>query len=732
MIGTTMEPRNLAAILFLASLAIAPDVRAATLAEEIDAFLNVIAVSGREQPAADFIASRLAGLRFTRDALGDIVLPVGSGEPRRLMACALGEPGLIVSGIQEDGYLRVVPDAAGPLGALWTQSFEGQTVVIGGAQGWRPGAVALPSVHLAQGTRAPREQPFSTEDLYIDAGAENASEVAAMGIRLMDPVALLRRPSKLAGGLVAAPGAAQKGACAALADAARRYSTAPGSGTVVFAWTVSDNLNRAGLQHVVREQRVDGPFQEVLLLGSGFGWEAAEGKPPVPKSLPAPGTGPIGAGNLPGSLTGLTAAPHLEPGGGFAGTIDWGAARVGYLGLPARYPGTPVETIASGDVQALSDALIQALGGRGAAVAGPPLPPPPPIVETAAGHEEAARLLAALVARYGVSGAEAPVREEVLHSLPAWAKPETDKAGNVTVTIGNGGPEGDSLLFVAHQDEVGFRVEEVLADGRLRLQKRGGLLAAVWEAQAALVHGDRGPVAAVFEPREDWWTATKAPLASAPTVYLGVSSAREAAALGIHAGSTVTMPKRMFRLGSHRVLARSFDDRVGATALLLALRRLDPAKLHRRVIFAWSVGEEVGLDGSTALAARLQGLTEVHAIDTFVSADSPVESKRFADARLGRGAVLRAMDNGYLAPRGLIDRFLDLAKRSGIPLQVGFTGGATDGMPFLPDGPAMLPFSWPGRYSHSPIEVADLRDLESLVNLIVATATEPLSPAPSR
>src|ERR1700710_1279616 len=199
MIGTTMEPRNLAAILFLVSLAVAPGARAATLAEEVDAFLNVIAVSGREQPAADFIASRLAGLpaglSVQRDTLGDIMLRVGAGEPRRLVVCALGEPGLIVSGIQEDGYLRVVPDAGGPLGTLWTQSFEGQTVVIGGAQGWRPGAVALPSVHLAQGTRAPREQPFSTEDLYIDAGAESPAEVAAMGIRLMDPVALIRRPS---------------------------------------------------------------------------------------------------------------------------------------------------------------------------------------------------------------------------------------------------------------------------------------------------------------------------------------------------------------------------------------------------------------------------------------------------------------------------------------------------------------------------------------------------------
>jgi putative aminopeptidase FrvX len=36
----------------------------------------------------------------------------------------------------------------------------------------------------------------------------------------------------------------------------------------------------------------------------------------------------------------------------------------------------------------------------------------------------------------------------------------------------------------------------------------------------------------------------------------------------------------------------------------------------------------------------------------------------------------------------------------------------------------MLPFSWPGRYSHSPIEVADLRDVESLVRLVLVAATE--------
>jgi len=65
-----------------------------------------------------------------------------------------------------------------------------------------------------------------------------------------------------------------------------------------------------------------------------------------------------------------------------------------------------------------------------------------------------------------------------------------------------------------------------------------------------------------------------------------------------------------------------------------------------------------------------------------------------------------------------------LAGRTGIPVQYGFTGGASDGVAFLPNGIEMIPFSWPGRYSLSPVEVSDFRDVESLVKLIVSAVTD--------
>lgn len=683
---------------------------AVTLEDEALAFLQVPAVVGREEPAAEFLQQRLAGLPVSRDALGNVVVTLGSGSPRRLIACPMGEPGYVVTRIHDNGYLRLMPASGVPMGALWDQSHQGQTVVIGGSRGWVAGAVALPSVHLMQGRSRAPEKPVAADDFWVDVGAESAAEVTEMGIRLLDAVALVRRPVRLGNGLVAAPSARLKGACIAAAEAARRVHASTGTGTTVFAWTALDLLNRKGLEHLVLRT---GPFDEALLVSPGFGWKL-ENDNFTFEPLPRPGSGLLGAGDLPKDLR-TQQAPHLDPAGIADSQPAWGKARVGHLGLAALYPGTPVEAISLAEVKRLADAFA----GDRAASNLPPLPPPPSFVE-ATGHEEEAELLGTLIARYGVSGAEGPVREEIVKHLPAWATPETDAKGNLLVTVGQG---DEHVLFVAHMDEVGFRVKEILADGRLSLEPRGGLLVPAWEAHAALVHGDRGAVPGVFEPREGWVKAETYRAETPLTAYVGAASAKEAEALGIRAGqTTVTMPKRMFRIGRHRALARGFDDRNGCTAQILALRRIDPAKLGRRVTFAWVVEEEVGLVGSADLAKRFPDLDRVHPVDTFVSSDSPIETGRLGWAPLGKGPVLRAMDNLNQTPRALIDRFLDLAERNGIPIQYGMTGGSSDGLAFAANGPEMLPFSWPGRYSHSPVEISDLRDVESLVRLIFAAA----------
>ena len=333
---------------------------------------------------------------------------------------------------------------------------------------------------------------------------------------------------------------------------------------------------------------------------------------------------------------------------------------------------------------------------------------------------EAQAVLSQLVESYGVSGMESPVRATVQRLLPSWVKSETDTAGNMWIRVGQGdGP----VVIVAHLDEIGFRVDTINPDGTLGLRTRGGFILSLFEGQPALIHTDGGAdIPGIFLPRDTGVTRrTPPPL----RVSVGATTRAGAESLGVKLGQTVTMPKQYVRLAGTRATGRSFDDRMGCAALILALRRLDRSKLKHPVIFLFSTREEIGLEGAEAAARQLGTTTRrVHAIDTFVSADSPLELENFAVAPIGKGAVARALDNSSITPPAYVDSLAAIARARGIALQIGTTNGGNDGSTFTRYGVVDVPMGWPLRYSHSPAEVVDLKDLVSLADLVRAVAED--------
>lgn len=75
------------------------------------------------------------------------------------------------------------------------------------------------------------------------------------------------------------------------------------------------------------------------------------------------------------------------------------------------------------------------------------------------------------------------------------------------------------------------------------------------------------------------------------------------------------------------------------------------------------------------------------------------------------------MDSAQLVAAGV-----RIARAASIPLQVGTTQGGVDGGAIVPWGAPNIGLSWPGRYSHGPAEVLDLRDVAALARLIRAVA----------
>ena len=478
-------------------------------------------------------------------------------------------------------------------------------------------------------------------------------------------------------------------------------------GTVVVAWTVLELINSKGIEAVINKY---GEFDEIYRFNRFLDYDQVNNnKLVVNSALLNRNTNNLGT---------------VKPTTSFrmpASTVEYTKQAVYEYGLPSLYPETPVELVAISDVENLIEHWLTIFGiekKQGKL----PLVDRKDNLQAYTNFQKEHVLISSLIDQYGVSADENNVRELILSKLPTWAKPTVDSKGNINLTFGQG---DEHIVFVAHMDETGYVVDSIKDNGTLILQERGGMLPWLWEAQPALIHVKGNPINGVFEPRADYKTALKR-LSSEPlSVYAGFSSKSEAMAAGIKEGSTtVTMPKKMIRLSENRATARGFDDRVGCAALLMNLSDLNPNLLSKKVTFIWSVEEEKGLVGSSFAAKNLSNATAVYPIDTYVSSDDVYSDETFANCPLGNGAVIRVLESINFISRENLKTVQSLASKNKIKVQYGMTIGGTDGQAFLGYGIPSIPLSWPGRYSHSPVEVMDYRDLNNLVSLIKALFKE--------
>ena len=674
------------------------------LIRQVTAYSGTSAVTGREEQAAEYIRALLPNADIQTDELGNLILTIGSGYPKKLITAPLDEPGYVISRIQDDGYLKLNPIGFGHTGNLYHQFLQGHEVTISTAERPVTGVSTVRSTHH-EGLRITRESskpPFTWHEAFIDVGESSMDGVAQKNIRLLDPVTLNKKVSVINNNLIAAPSIKSKAAAIALAMVANSIREKDIKGTVVIAWTTLELINGKGLEAVINTH---GPFDEIHRFNRFLESEKMSQNTLL--------TNGVALNNEKDYLDVKPAVSFTSR----AAMINYDNLKVFEIGLPGLYENTPVEMIAVSDVENLADHWLRAVNGKKEFTTLPEVKTEmhTPSYTT---YNDENKVVSELIARYGVSSEEGQVREYILNQMPDWAKPQVDSAGNIILSFGRG---TDHIVFVAHMDETGYVVNSITDDGKLILGNRGGMLQWLWEAQPALVHVSKNPIQGVFEPRTDYKTTENRTLPSSLTVFAGFASRKEAEAAGIEVGrTTVTMPKKMIRLSENRAAARGFDDRVGCAALLMSLDKINPEQLQQRITFVWSTAEETGLLGSSFAARQLKDAKTVFPVDTFVSSDDPFTDEGFADCPLGNGAVIRVLESINFVSRKNLNAVRELGNHNGIKTQYGMTAGGTDGQAFLGYGIPSIPLSWPGRYSHSPVEVMDYRDMSNLVKLIDA------------
>jgi putative aminopeptidase FrvX len=227
---------------------------------------ETIAVSGYEQELTAAIRQELKAFGPHTDEIGNIWVTFGTGAPQRLIATAIDEPGYVVSGITEEGYLRVqrLPQAP-PNGVFDSLNFAQPVVVLTRSGKHVDGVFAGLSVHL-QPRRLNPPKMNDVEELYVDVGAKGAQEARAVGVDMLDPIALARTdyprgmavPFSIGRGTgQAGPATAEKVEFRTLLALVQRIKESHAPGTTTIAFVTQQWLGGRGLNRLLTEIHPD-------------------------------------------------------------------------------------------------------------------------------------------------------------------------------------------------------------------------------------------------------------------------------------------------------------------------------------------------------------------------------------------------------------------------------------------------------------------------------------------
>jgi len=328
------------------------------------------------------------------------------------------------------------------------------------------------------------------------------------------------------------------------------------------------------------------------------------------------------------------------------------------------------------------------------------------------------KLLEKLSNAIGVSGNEDEIRQIVIDQVKPYVDEyKIDALGNV-LAIKHATTTGAArLMFAAHMDEVGFMLVQEEGEGLFSFEPVGGLDERQLAAKPVQVGKDH--VAGVIGSKPIHLTTPEERGRSIPRESLRIDVS-PANAGKVKVGDFATFATR-FQQSGDSLFGKAIDDRIGV-ATLLELARLNPGR--QEVLFAFTVQEEIGLRGARVAAYDFQP-DMAFVIDSTPAFDLPLpdedaENTQY-NCRLGAGPAIYLSDAGTISDPRLVQFLVRLAEGHAIPFQFRQPGGGgTDAgaIHTTREGVPSVSISIPGRYAHSPVLHAKVKDWQNTLDLL--------------
>jgi endoglucanase len=344
------------------------------------------------------------------------------------------------------------------------------------------------------------------------------------------------------------------------------------------------------------------------------------------------------------------------------------------------------------------------------------------------------------------SGFEQDIVKKIYNEVePIADKVEIDYFGNLYAYL-TGVSESFRIMLPAHSDSVGMIVSHIEDNGDVRFDNIGAVPPNLVYAQRVIIATSAGEKIGVVGSKPGHLAyntpmATSIPPMDALFIDVGAASKKEAETIGIAPGQQVTFDRELKWLGDEStglVTGRSLDDKVGCLVAIETLKKLkaQDEKPPCTMIFVTAVQEEIGLRGARQAGERIKpdiciGIDATISQAGMGSGIAPMPATAFSEAAnaLRKGPGLSVSDQSFRTGLGLMGHprlihFLeDVAEKYKVPYQIegsmpNITSDAA-AVQYAGAGVPSITVKIPSRYTHGPIEVVSLNDIQATIDLLV-------------
>ena len=331
-----------------------------------------------------------------------------------------------------------------------------------------------------------------------------------------------------------------------------------------------------------------------------------------------------------------------------------------------------------------------------------------------------------------LSGYEQKMARYMKETFESLGYPVTiDVFGNCIAKVEGKNPNAPTVMVFGHMDQLGFMVRFIEEDGFLRLERVGGIPEKVLPAlevqiqnlKGEMINGVIGVKSHHATPAEEKYVVDKY---TSLFVDIGASSREEVEQMGIVVGSPVVYAPKFRKLSGSIVSGTSMDNRIACSILLELAHLFKDDRPECTVYLVGTVQEEYNLRGAM-IAARTVKPKMAVALDIALEGGTP-DMKGKSSVIMGKGPVIslynfhgRGTLNGTIPHPAMVRLFEETAESLNINLQRSANiGSLTDMAYFQLEGTGVLgvDIGVPCRYTHTPVETCDLRDLEAASKLV--------------